>query len=238
MRKWLVFLLILGLLLLNVGSVSAAEVFKGEYTRSTGKVWAYPGENVRFFVNNPKVAEEFRFKNGEYRLRFKQPGDVEVKAVFHDPGQEPLVYRLIFHITGDASDETAVDRQYYRQDVLDLVNQEREKAGLQPLRMDEELNGYAEHRLQEVMQHFSHQRPDGSDFNTLVPAAQARKYVYLGENLQRGANSPVTVVANWMLSPTHKANILYPDYNVMGLAYAYKSDDESHHYWVQWFGKR
>ena len=131
MRKWLVFLLLLGLLLFNVGSVFAAEVFKGEYTRSTGKVWAYPGENVRFFVNNPKVAEEFRSKNGEYRLRFKQPGDVEVKAVFYDSGQEPLIYRLVFHIIGDASDETAIDRQYYRQDVLDLVNQEREKAGLQ-----------------------------------------------------------------------------------------------------------
>ncbi|MDY6269121.1 MAG: CAP domain-containing protein [Selenomonadaceae bacterium] len=238
MRKWLVFLLVGALLLFQVGNVFAAEVFKGEYTRHTGKVWAYPGENVRFIVSNPNVAEEFRYKNGEYRVRFKQPGDVEVKAIFQDPGQEPLVYRLIFHITGDASDETAIDLQYYRQDVLDLVNQEREKAGLQPLQLDEELNGYAERRLQEVTQYFSHQRPDGSDFNTLVPAEQARKYIYLGENLQRGANSPVTVVANWMLSPTHKANILYPDYNVMGLAYVYKADDNSHHYWVQWFGRR
>ena len=124
------------------------------------------------------------------------------------------------------------------EDVLDLVNQEREKAGLQPLQLDEELNGYAERRAQEVTRYFSHQRPDGSDFNTLVPDEQARKYACLGENLQRGANSPVTVVANWMLSPTHKANILYPDYNVMGLAYVYQADDDSHHYWVQWFGKR
>jgi len=238
MRKWLVFLMIAGLLLLHASSVFAAEVFKGEYTRKTGNVWAYPGEHVRFVVDNPRVAEEFRLKNGEYRLRFKEPGDVEVKAVFSDPGQEQLVYRLVFHILGDASDETAIDRQYYRQDVLDLVNQEREKAGLQPLRLDEELNGYAERRAQEVTQYFSHQRPDGSDFNTLVPAAQARKYACLGENLQCGANSPVTVVANWMLSPTHRENILYPDYNVMGLAYVYKADDNSHHYWVQWFGRR
>ena len=69
MRKWLVFLLVCGLLL-QAGSVSAAEVFRGEYTRSTGNVWAYPGEHVRFIVNNPRVAEEFRSKNGEYRLRF------------------------------------------------------------------------------------------------------------------------------------------------------------------------
>lgn len=64
MRKWLVFLLVGALLLFQVGNVFAAEVFKGEYTRHTGKVWAYPGENVRFIVSNPNVAEEFRYKNG------------------------------------------------------------------------------------------------------------------------------------------------------------------------------
>lgn len=238
MRKWFMTVLVVCLCLLSTGSVYAAEQFKGEYTRTTGKVWAYPGENVRFIVSNPRVAEEFRYKNGEYRLRFKEPGDVEVKAIFQDPGQEPLVYRLIFHILGAVSDETAIDQKYYRQDVLDLVNQEREKAGLKPLRLDDELNHYAELRVQEAAKYYSHQRPDGSDFNTIVPSGQAGKFAELGENLQRGANSPVTVVANWMLSPTHKANILYPDYNVMGLAYVYKADDNSHHYWAQWFGKR
>ena len=44
----------------------------------------------------------------------------------------------------------------------------------------------------------------------------------------------------WMNSPSHRDNILFPDYTHLGVGYFYDEDfmHSRRHYWVQLFGSK
>ena len=96
-------------------------------------------------------------------------------------------------------------------EVLELVNAEREKAGLHPLTLDSDLQEAAMVRAAESIVYFSHTRPDGTGCWTAGPTYMA------GENLAVGQTNPQQVVDAWMNSPAHRANILHEDYNSIGI---------------------
>ena len=110
--------------------------------------------------------------------------------------------------------------------ILDLVNQQRAAAGLAALTWDNDLEMAAAVRAAENVQLFSHTRPDGSDWYTVNPQ------IMHGENLAYGYNSAQEVVTAWMNSPTHAANILYPQFTRCSIA-IYKSG--STYYFAQEF---
>ena len=58
--------------------------------------------------------------------------------------------------------------QAYIQQVIDLVNQERAKAGLSPVTEAADLSASAAVRAQEITRSFSHTRPDGTYYNTVL----------------------------------------------------------------------
>jgi uncharacterized protein YkwD len=87
-------------------------------------------------------------------------------------------------------------------------------------------------------QYFSHYSPDGSTVVVLV-----NQYGYrwrsLGENIARGTYSGGSqIVASWMRSPGHKANILSTKYSEIGIAAAY-GNYKGRNQWiaVQVFGR-
>ncbi len=110
--------------------------------------------------------------------------------------------------------------------ILDLVNQQRAAAGLAALTWDNDLEMAAAVRAAENVQLFSHTRPDGSDWYTVNPQ------IMHGENLAYGYNSAQEVVTAWMNSPTHAANILYPQFTRCSIA-IYKNG--STYYFAQEF---
>lgn len=109
---------------------------------------------------------------------------------------------------------------------LDLVNQQRAAAGLGALVWDSDLELAAAVRAGEIVQVFSHTRPDGTDWWTVNEA------IMHGENLAYGYNSAQEVVTAWMNSPTHAANILYPSFTKCAIA-IYKNG--STYYFAQEF---
>lgn len=121
----------------------------------------------------------------------------------------------------------------YRQAVLELVNVERAKHNLSPLRMSNDLLDGAAIRAKELTVLFSHTRPDGSDFDTVISG----KNRYMGENIAAGYGSPKAVVAGWMDSPGHRANILNPNFEELGVGYIHVDNDPNIYcnYWVQIF---
>lgn len=123
----------------------------------------------------------------------------------------------------------------HAQEVLDLVNQERAAAGVEALVLDEALNKVAETRAKELAEKFSHTRPDGRDCFTAVTEAGIM-YSYVGENIAMGQVDAQEVVASWMASDGHRANILSSDYSKMGLGYYYDKAS-GQHYWAQLFIK-
>ena len=100
--------------------------------------------------------------------------------------------------------------EQYRQEVIRLVNVEREKAGLPALYADEKAMEYAQERALELVTSYSHTRPDGKE----------KPYDEIGamnENIAKGQCSPAEVVEDWMNSPGHRANILNDDAFAIGV---------------------
>lgn len=111
-------------------------------------------------------------------------------------------------------------------EVLELVNKEREKAGLSKLVMDKELLEAAMVRAAEIVVLFDHNRPNGSECFT----ACDKMY---GENIAMGQGTADYVMECWMNSSGHKANILQSAYKSIGIGCFYKN---GRRYWVQCFG--
>ncbi|WP_069997290.1 stalk domain-containing protein [Cellulosilyticum sp. I15G10I2] len=115
--------------------------------------------------------------------------------------------------------------------ILELVNIERIKAGLSSLTMDEPLRIVARKKSEDlrVNRYFDHISPTyGSPFDMMTSFGIS--YTMAGENIAMGYQSPESVMQGWMNSPGHKANILKPEFTLIGIGY-----DASGHYWTQMF---
>ena len=112
-------------------------------------------------------------------------------------------------------------------EVAAQVNAERAKYGLSSLTVSDELTRAACVRASEIVRQFSHTRPDGSSCFTVSGAAY-------GENIAKGQSSADRVMAAWMSSEGHRANILRESYGSIGVC-AQKVNGVI--YWVQLFGK-
>ena len=232
------FICLLGLLIILSSSVVSAEdvEIKGEYNFTTGKIWGFPGYKVLFQVSDPNIAEVFKAKNGEVRVRFTSPGDVYVKAIFFRIDKSTEEEWYLFHVTGDEKGETAINRNTFAEEILRLVNEERAKEHLKPLKLADDLCEWANIRAKECVELFSHTRPDGTDGLDII---SAKKYKIRGENLSLGSSTPEQVMYQWMHSPSHRDNIMFPDYTELGVGYYYDEDfmHQSRHFWVQLFGR-
>ena len=136
--------------------------------------------------------------------------------------------------TPDAAAATFAER------VIELTNQERARAGLPPLISDAALNAAALRHSQDMADHdfFSHTGSDGSSACGRMAAAGYSPIWACGENIAAGFTSPEEVVAAWMNSAGHRANILSPYYQHIGVGYVYDAGDTFgpyYHYWTQDF---
>ena len=120
--------------------------------------------------------------------------------------------------------------------VVELVNVERQKAGLKPLVADPLLGKGAHAKSLDMVTagYFGHTSPKyGSPFNMMKLFGV--KYSAAGENIASGQRTPEAVVKAWMNSPGHRANIMSTKYGKIGVGYAYTAKGNYHHYWTQWF---
>ncbi len=111
--------------------------------------------------------------------------------------------------------------------VIAEVNAERAKYGLSALREDPELTRAACVRANEIVQLFSHTRPNGESWSSVSTAAR-------GENIAKGHSTVARVMAAWMSSEGHRANILRESFGSIGVC---AIDVGGVRYWVQLFGK-
>ncbi|TAH65034.1 MAG: hypothetical protein EWM47_11620 [Anaerolineaceae bacterium] len=121
--------------------------------------------------------------------------------------------------------------QGFADEVLRLVNIERSKAGLSALTTNATLKAAADKRAQETKVSFSHTRPNGSKFSTVLQE-YGISYRTAGENIAYGQRSPQEVVNGWMNSPRHRANILNGSFGKIGIG-VYQSGGVI--YWSQLF---
>ncbi len=130
------------------------------------------------------------------------------------------------------ADESNDDESSYAQQVVKLVNEERAKAGLPALEVQTKITAAANIRAKEIKQKFSHTRPDGSNFSSVLKS-QGVSFSGSGENIAYGQKSPEKVMEGWMNSSGHRANILNKNYKYIGVGYY--QDEKGVKYWVQLF---
>ena len=128
--------------------------------------------------------------------------------------------------------DTDTENASFVRQVVNLVNQERAKAGLSPVTADTSIQAAAQVRAKEIEKSFSHTRPDGSSFSTAL-TQQGVTYRGSGENIAWGQKTPEQVMNGWMNSDGHRANILNKNFTKIGVGYYQNASGTN--YWTQLF---
>jgi uncharacterized protein YkwD len=104
--------------------------------------------------------------------------------------------------------------------LLQLANQARSEHNLQPLRWNDNLAHAAHSHLQWVLRDpndLLHQYPGEPDL--LARGAQSgARFGTIAENIGGRGENPAALQQIWMTTPTHRANLLDPNLNVVGVA--------------------
>jgi uncharacterized protein YkwD len=121
------------------------------------------------------------------------------------------------------------------QEVVNIVNHERSKAGLSSLRIHSQLNAAAEAHSNDMARNnfMSHTGSDGSSMGDRIKR-HGYNFRTAGENIAAGQRSPEDVMRSWMNSSGHRQNILNPNFRDIGVAYA--NGGSFGIYWTQKFG--
>lgn len=119
-------------------------------------------------------------------------------------------------------------------EVIRLVNVERTKNGLSPLKANAELSKVATTKAQDMINnnYFDHTSPTyGSPFDMMSKFGIS--YTAAGENIAYGQKDAAEVMNSWMNSSGHRANILNSNFTEIGVGMA--KDKNGTPYWVQMF---
>lgn len=179
-------------------------------------------------------------ENPEYIKSITKPEyDKVAFGYFRDESNKHKYYwvQLLFdeyHNNGLLNNPKVKDQKEYiktsKEEVLNMVNVERQKNGLNALVEFTEIGDYSDLRAMELTQRFSHTRPDGSSFESGMP------YKFgVGENIAGGQTSATQAMREWMNSPGHRENILRPEYDKMSVGLVIVPNTQYTYYWVQTF---
>jgi uncharacterized protein YkwD len=102
--------------------------------------------------------------------------------------------------------------------ILQLMNEKRTEAGLQPLTIDNTLVQVARYKSDDMIQNnfFSHTNPDGTKWTNWLQTI-GYDYTSSGENIAYNNSDPVELFNQWWNSPGHRANMMNEKYNKVGI---------------------
>jgi uncharacterized protein YkwD len=175
-----------------------------------------------------------------YCTTLTDPGLVDV-GIFTTSRSIAMVFAAPF------APPSSGDAPQVSKDVLKLVNEARAKArrcgnkqfkAVAPLALNEQLRVAALTHAKDMAKRgvVTHTGVDGSS-----PGDRATQAGYVwrnvGENVAGGQLSAAEVVAGWLASPGHCANIMDADFTQMAVAYVINSNQTIGIYWAQEFGR-
>lgn len=136
---------------------------------------------------------------------------------------ETSAQRRVYASSTTARVSAGVDSD--EREIFELINQERSKKGLGDLVWDSNLSRLARDYSAKMAREnfFSHQDRSGESVDGRAKNMRIKNWSKIGENLFfcEGYDNPnLMAVRGWMKSPSHRDNILDPDYNVSGIGIA------------------
>jgi len=184
----------------------------------------------RYSIQQKVPAEPETPAQAETPTQPEEPPEPEMPAEQETPTQQgiPSQSETPLQPEPPAADTPA---RAYEREVVRLVNEERAKAGVAPLTEDEELSRIARLKSQDMRDrgYFDHNSPTyGTPFRMLRSFGVT--YRTAGENIAMGYRTPEAVVAAWMNSSGHRANILNASYTMIGVGFVADGG-----YWTQEF---
>ena len=137
-------------------------------------------------------------------------------------GQEARLITSVRPVTVKPISATPVEPNDIEKRAFDQTNLVRVKNGLPPFVWDADLCRMARIHSESMSRngYFAHVTPDGLRLPDRARAAGILKYSVLGENiaLSQGSDDPgAFVVAQWMQSTKHRANILSSEFRAMAI---------------------
>jgi uncharacterized YkwD family protein len=172
-------------------------------------------------------------QHGLQGLSSAQTAQIPVQKPVTSPAQTP-VQKSVPASSASSSKSSSATVPSAVQQVVTLVNQQRQKNGLAPLKMVQSLDNVAQTKAQDMINenYFDHTSPKyGSPFQMMSKFGIS--YSYAGENIAAGQPDAATVMNDWMNSSGHRANILDPHYTEIGVGEAKGGTYGT--YWVQEF---
>ncbi len=124
---------------------------------------------------------------------------------------------------------TATTKAFGSSDIVDLTNKARVQLGGNELVTNTKLTSAAQAKAEDMvkLRYFAHNAPDGTMAWDYIKNADYA-YEVAGENLAITNESAETVLERWMASPSHKDNIVNPDYQNIGVGMASYGNYEGH----------
>jgi len=119
--------------------------------------------------------------------------------------------------------------------IFQYTNEVRKKNGVPPLTWDNTLRDVARAHSADMLvrNYFAHDTPEGRSPHQRIQAACRSPLAASGENIwMRTGYHPgdtkslaAAIVNNWMSSPGHRKNLLYPDYTDIGVGVAFTDNE-------------
>jgi len=133
-------------------------------------------------------------------------------------------------------DPTSRARSTLTEDVVRLTNAARAQEGLAPLRPNDALMKSAQDYAVALAPGdcFAHDCPPVPAQRDRIAQAGYGGWKRIGENIAAGDRTAEAVMAGWLDSPGHRANILRPEYTEIGVGVA-TGTGKYGTYWVQVF---
>lgn len=139
-----------------------------------------------------------------------------------------LLLAIIFLLLGSFASSLArtnlpsvlgVSTNITSENLLVLTNKAREENKVAPLALSPQLSEAAAKKAKDMFDknYWAHNSPDGTTPWVFIKNS-GYNYTYAGENLARGFSETPDVLSAWMASPTHRENILSPNYKDIGFA--------------------
>lgn len=221
------------------------EIKVGDYTNAQCLFKPYHNDiTVKFTSSNTSVATVEAYCTDGAHVYAKSPGTAVITATAPNGEKDSVTVTVVSSVVEEELPDsgnviiTAPDIQDsssndFVDEVVRLVNVERAKEGLPALTTMTDLTAAAQLRAEELPKAFAHERPDGRNCFTVLNEGGIR-YAAAGENIAAGQATPESVVASWMDSPGHRANILGKHFTAIGVGHT-KVAGGYHHYWTQLF---
>ena len=131
-----------------------------------------------------------------------------------------IAINLLVNQKSKTSQASSLQQNIQESQILELVNLERSKNGIQPLTINPQLVQSAQLKTRDMLDYnyFGHISNNGQKWSDFI-INSGYNYTTSGENLAKNYTDSRSTVQAWMNSTTHRNNILNKDFEETGIGF-------------------